>query len=113
MKVRNGFVSNSSSSSFLLISKMPLTEDFITKEYADKGPFALPTVQFLSWNGDDPRYPEELSKDVQDKIEKGYYVREYEITNQGEGPVSAALYYHGYSHLKTENIEVVHGTIEG
>ena len=136
MKIRSGFVSNSSSSSFILATPEPITRGFLEREYGGRKGWICAYLGFLEDCGhpdeldepweyqpmgmfghNDGRTPVEIWKD-ENKVPKEWHITEYLTSNWGDDDdvpgyrgVVSGLYYNGVpDFLATPNIKVFMGS---
>lgn len=129
MKIREGFVSNSSSSSFIVASADPHSrtlEIAIKKDITDLcdgifqsieeldayyekerlehqwSKFKLDTIQkYLEWNGETEQYEK-----MKNYLERGFTVFTGSVSNEDDNPVSYLIYQEGFP--KQQGFKVIY-----
>lgn len=112
MKIRTGFVSNSSSSSFVL-SRDPKEKDTtisltVSIKLSEIQEHCIKTEKALrewidDYYGDGDDYGEELFKKCLKEIENGQHILVGSVANDSDNPVEVMLYETGFRRVLKEN----------
>lgn len=123
MKFRNGFVSNSSSSSFVLTSRTKITEEMLNKALGIPEEHPLHSLvssvtkciisssklvdedELREWRADYEKYKDSYSKERLDLVEQNNFVYTGYFSDDSGDPIETMLCLSGIN-VKTEDFEI-------